>query len=323
MTPQNRPGAPAGAAVQDSASQPRQSPQRQARAARRPRWTPHEDALVRRHYPTGGADAVLAAGINRSRGAVTGRAHILGVTAPRPNAWSEEEDQALRDHYPTGGYKAVQAAGVNRTSEAIRLRAANHGLPGPSTHAPWTTEEDGLLREHYPSGGVKATQAAGVDRTAAAIMFRAKRLNVQRARPHKPTPPERRAKRNHPHPWTPEEERLLKQHYPTGGTTAVQAAGVNRSRGAIQFRAATLGVKYVSQAKRAPKRPSATRAGLTENQAEHLHQLARLNGELLDADDAHHNTLRALARKGLAKHIGAGLYAITLAGLIEHRNQTA
>lgn len=43
-------------------------------------------------------------------------------------------------------------------------------------------------------------------------------------------------------PWTPEERELVKRHYLAGGAAAVQAAGVNRTRKAIKWRASVDGV---------------------------------------------------------------------------------
>lgn len=43
-------------------------------------WTPQEDAIMRRHYQTGGPRAVREAGVNRSPNAIIWRAnHVLGL----------------------------------------------------------------------------------------------------------------------------------------------------------------------------------------------------------------------------------------------------
>lgn len=45
--------------------------------------------------------------------------------------------------------------------------------------------------------------------------------------------------------WTPEEVALLREHYPTGGSRAVQEAGVGRALKPIRMKARALSVRYV------------------------------------------------------------------------------
>lgn len=238
------------------------------------------------------------------------------MTRRKYNPWTPEEDNLVRQHYPNGGVTATKPF-LNRTHGAIAYRAHVLQVTTKRRNA-WTRHEDQLVEEHYPKGGAKAVQGAGVNRSAASIISRANRNGLTITAPC--------------NVWTPKEDELLKRHYPTGGTSAVMNAGVDRTHPAIQARAYALGIKYISKRRRTPPKPKpkskgrrAERARLADHQAEHLRRLAALNGDLLDSDndDANRTTLRALTRMGLAKHIGAGLYAITLAGLIEHRNQTA
>lgn len=229
------------------------------------------------------------------------------MTRRKHHPWTPEEDNLVRQHYPHGGVTATKPF-LNRTHGAIAYRAHILGVTTKRRNA-WTRHEDQLLEQHYPEGGAEAVQAAGVNRSKAAIISRATRNGLNITTPIGA--------------WTPDEDDLLKRHYPAGGASGVKHAGVTRTRPAINSRAYALGIKFIGKAKRRAKAPKhRKRATLPPSQAEHLRRLAALNGELLDSDDANHTTLRALARKGLAKHIGAGLYAITLAGLIEHRNQT-
>lgn len=48
-----------------------------------PAWTRRELALVRKHYPHGGPDAVQAAGVDRTTHAIYFRARALGLIRPR------------------------------------------------------------------------------------------------------------------------------------------------------------------------------------------------------------------------------------------------
>jgi len=232
--------------------------------------------------------------------------------APRQNhkrtPWTPEEDALLQEHYPQGGPEAVWAAGVNRTHGSIGYRAHILGTRTRRRNA-WTPEEDQLLQHHYPHGGTEAVQAAGVERTNNAIQSRANKAGLTRI--------------TRDDSWTNHEDQLVRRHYPQGGAKAVLDAGVDRSEGAIQTRAYTLGVRTNRKPPEPKKTHRAKQPRLPPSQAEHLRRLAALNGELLDSDDANHTTLRALARKGLAKHLGAGLFKITLAGLVEHRQNTS
>lgn len=45
-------------------------------------------------------------------------------------------------------------------------------------------------------------------------------------------------------PWTPQEDDLLRQHYPRGGSKAVQDAGVRRSRQSVRQRAQDLNIRF-------------------------------------------------------------------------------
>ena len=95
MTPPNRFYGPAAPTADKDTRAPRQTPQRAAREARRGRWTLGEVAKLRQHYPTGGARAVQAAGVNRARTAITQKASDLNVTTyQRRSLLGDAEPQA-------------------------------------------------------------------------------------------------------------------------------------------------------------------------------------------------------------------------------------
>ena len=111
--------------------------------------------------------------------------------------------------------------------------------------------------------------------------------------------------------WEPWEDTLVRQHYPTGGARAVQAAGVNRTPDAIRsrVRAHKLGNLH----------------DLPPMQAHTLALLSRAYGQLIDSDAPGNDprSLAALTKRGYAKHLGAGLYRVTLAGLLHYRKHSA
>lgn len=67
-------------------------------------WTDAELAVVREHYPRGGAAAVQAAGVKRGRMAIQKRAWKLGVRGPTGKGYRADPASAyrplMRPHYP-------------------------------------------------------------------------------------------------------------------------------------------------------------------------------------------------------------------------------
>lgn len=107
--------------------------------------------------------------------------------------------------------------------------------------------------------------------------------------------------------WEPWEDEIVRREYPSGGTRAVQQAGVNRTSNAIRsrVRAHKLGNLH----------------DLPPMQARTLETLTRAYGQLVDSDAPGNDprSLAALTKRGFAKHLGAGLYRVTLAGLLHYR----
>jgi hypothetical protein len=88
---------------------------------RAPIWRPAEDAALRRHYPDGTQEEVLAALPGRTWVAVTRRAHVLGVRRGRP--WTPEEDAELRRMWPEHARRTM-VRNLGRSWDGIRVRAA-------------------------------------------------------------------------------------------------------------------------------------------------------------------------------------------------------
>lgn len=95
----------------------------------------------------------------------------------------------------------------------------------------WTPEEDAIVTAAPTNAAAEAALTeAGYARTPSAVKQRRATLNRNNG-DH-----DRRGR------WKLGEISLLRQHYPTGGAEAVQAAGVKRTCAAIQSRAAQLGI---------------------------------------------------------------------------------
>jgi hypothetical protein len=83
-------------------------------------WLPHEDRVLRRHYPRGGWTAVAEVLPQRTAGSIEARARRLAVRARR--AWTADEDRVLRRVYVARGARAV-AEQIDRTETAIYQHA--------------------------------------------------------------------------------------------------------------------------------------------------------------------------------------------------------
>ena len=140
---------------------------------RRP-WTKREDAIVRRDYgriPT----RELAEKLNRTKGAVQGRAGHLGLRVKRRSltAWTEKEDALLRRLEPTHTAEQIAEHLPGRTVNAVRARINNIGA-GQKNWQPW---EDEKLRELH--GKKSRKEIAGIfGKTPGAIESRSRRLGL-------------------------------------------------------------------------------------------------------------------------------------------------
>jgi hypothetical protein len=163
-------------------------------------WMPHEDALIRVHYPVDGT-ATLATLLGRSHRTINQRAHRLNVDPPR--AWSTHDLDVVREFYPAGGAAAVEARlQTHRTFKAISLVAKRLGLtaangrrslpgfsPGsiPSNRKGWSAAEDDLLQRlapHKPLKSLHTDHFSGqpFERTYAAVAQRISALGLTTAR---------------------------------------------------------------------------------------------------------------------------------------------
>ena len=122
-----------------------------------------------------------------------------------------------------------------------------------ATYPNWTEREDDIVRALYPDLGARGTMAAMRSehfiRTEGAIKERAKHLGVKRDRS--------KIRRRVETAWTEEELDVIKSSFPLGGASMVKAQldalGYSRTVGAINTRAAILGLRMKNTKRRMTK----------------------------------------------------------------------
>lgn len=154
-------------------------------------WTDLERAVIKKHYPNGGAAAVLAHLPHRTPSGVYGEANKLGLTVKQgskiraPDGFYDE----LRAFYQNGDGK--KRGECDRFADRMKLprwwvskQAKRLGLVMPhKKEPPWTAAENALMEKvplHDPDKCAEIFRQHGFLRTPVAIVVRAKRLNLSR-----------------------------------------------------------------------------------------------------------------------------------------------
>lgn len=154
-------------------------------------WTDEEIAVVRKHYPNGGAAAALARLPNRDLPAVYRMAMKIGVTAARGQRIIAPEgfDDRLRAFYEND--KGRKKGELNAFADKQKMprwwvshRARKLGLVIPhKKEPPWTAAENLLMQRvplHDPDRCAAIFREHGFQRSPTAIVVRAKRLDLSR-----------------------------------------------------------------------------------------------------------------------------------------------
>lgn len=203
------------------------------------KWTAREKEIVKATYQHGRKTtlaALQAAGFDRNTNSLQGFAHRLGLQTDKPHLWSHDENAIVAREYPRGGVEAVKHL-VNRSSHAI-IKHAQVIKATTKQRQTWTTKEIAILRREYAAGGMLGAKKAFPYRSIPSISAILSRERIKRVGLH----------------WSDVELNALKQHYPNGGSKAVQdvlrALGAPRSCRAIQRKAQELRIhshKYWSE----------------------------------------------------------------------------
>src|SRR5690349_10480220 len=110
-----------------------------------PRWSEHEDRILRRLYADGVPHRAIAEAVGRSEDAVSERRRTLGMPArSRSRPWSPLEDELLRGGTAMGLPAAALATRLGRPPEEVRRRrrALVGAAPAP---APFTAADDAAI----------------------------------------------------------------------------------------------------------------------------------------------------------------------------------
>lgn len=99
------------------------------------RWTEEEDEMVKLLYPSVQKEAVLAALPNRSWGAISGRAHYLGLSrdsGEKPGGkykkWTKEDEELLATLYQSDMLSSEIVKRFGRSVDAIQAKAAQMSI---------------------------------------------------------------------------------------------------------------------------------------------------------------------------------------------------
>ena len=167
-------------------------------------WTDAEKAIVKQHYPVGGAAAckpLLPA--YRTLGAIDTRAWLLGLQKPRLTKeqrrargsypTSDAMDQQIRDRWASmdgkgGGEISALAGELGVPRDWLTRRMTLLGLTIARRKEPdWTPAEDALfatLPLHNPKRAAQILRAHGFVRTPASIVSHAAKLKISRRDTH-------------------------------------------------------------------------------------------------------------------------------------------
>lgn len=189
-----------------------------------PRWTPEEDATMKRYYRSKGISYCMQRLPSRTQAAIIVHAAHLGLARKRPKPktnWTKEEEAILLNHYLDGGVRACLPLLPGRTSHAITHRAQKLGL----TSRPfWTDEERNILRQYYPEEG-RLCAARIPGKTGSSVYNQASKMGLVKKAIA---------------PWTSKEDAVLKRHYKDIGECKRQLP--HRSIGSIAKRLRALGL---------------------------------------------------------------------------------
>lgn len=168
-------------------------------------WTPGEDAVLAKYFPSMPATEVQAKYFpKRTPDQVRLRAKALGLKRDGPAPWTEQDDQILILNSPDLSIAEIQRKYLpDRTYGDAKARARELGIsvskkPEGRLRRGWTRQETDLLVKYYnkiPLAELVKKYLPG--KTEATVMNAARAMGLAKAR------------------WSEDEENLLKTYYPT------------------------------------------------------------------------------------------------------------
>lgn len=187
------------AARQAKPARPNVSAMNYSNRANNSDWTTTEVAVLRTHYPIGGALECRRHLPKRSLTAIAHKASHLGIKAPHQHvqrfhaatALPEDHDNILRAWSRSGehGWRSKAAAALGRSNSWVSLRLRKLGIAqniSNSAMAHWQPREIEILQEfgHLNAESIaKRLAAEGFKRTQGAIHTKSVRLGIDRTDP--------------------------------------------------------------------------------------------------------------------------------------------
>lgn len=173
---------------------------------------------------------------NRTPGSILNKAISLGITAKKYQ-WTKEKDELIKNLYPVMGNELLkQLPGVSK--QQLQQRASKLKVKSPQYNKYATEEKINLLRIYYPQNNWEKIEEIFPGKSHTAIVALANEHNI-----HKDN-----------RGWTSEQDALINKEYPLLGGKALKEKYLeifnNKSYGAINSHAKTLGLKCVHNRKK-------------------------------------------------------------------------
>lgn len=182
-------------------------------------WTDAEYQFVLDGYEAGTSIAgirqsLVAAGYDRSFGAIQMAAIKLGISGSRVNLWTEEETNIALASLAAGRSHAeclldLKAAGYIRGPTAMHKFATKHGVL--RKHRDFSEADLETIRTMFGAGQSHADIAARLDRTKASIASQCSKMGLK-----------------HRRPWTEEDRDLLVEYRSQGKSLKAAAEAIGR-----------------------------------------------------------------------------------------------
>ena len=143
-------------------------------------WTPEEDIVIEKYYPTEGAKGV-ALRLNRGENAIMTRAYKLGI---KNELWSQKELDILEEYYSSIGTDIIKFL-PNKSRSQIQSKAQSLKIKSNSKKCnrnnKWEQWEDDIIIKYYPTEGfecykrLKNRDKSGVQQRASALKIKSKK----------------------------------------------------------------------------------------------------------------------------------------------------
>ena len=188
-------------------------------------WTEEDITILKKYYPSEGANVKLRLSGKRSASAIGCKARSLGLEY-EGDKWTEEDITILKKYYPSEGANVKLRLSIQRSSHWIGVKARSLGLKYEGDK--WTEEDITILKKYYPSEGKNVQSRLSIQRSSQCIGDKARSLGLK----------------YEVDKWTEEDIAILKKYYPSEGTNVQSRLSGKKSPSNIKVKARRLGLKY-------------------------------------------------------------------------------